>query len=193
MATLFEQMGRKCREASIGEADASDARYAICAFADEQIFRSAWPGRAQWMAQPLQLVYFNENTAGEGFFTRMQAAGGHPSRAHVLQVYFLCLGLGFQGKYAIRGGDGLSAIIDFAGSQLARVVGTGEVISPHGLPNDPVRGFVRRELPIVALGIGFFLLALVVFVVLRIVLSSTLSTATTEIKASSASTVSAKP
>jgi type VI protein secretion system component VasF len=56
-----------------------------------------------------------------------------------------------------------------------------------------VRGFVRRELPIVALGIGFFLLALVVFVVLRIVLSSTLSTATTEIKASSASTVSAKP
>jgi len=37
------------------------------------------------MGQPLQLVYFNENTAGEGFFQRMSALQNDPQRAHVLE------------------------------------------------------------------------------------------------------------
>src|SRR2546428_552240 len=62
--TLFEQMAGKAREANIPEADVNDAKYALVAFIDEQIFRSPWPGRNQWMSKPLQLVYYNENTAG---------------------------------------------------------------------------------------------------------------------------------
>ena len=73
------------------------ALYAIVAFMDEQILRSQWSGRQQWMSQPLQLTYFNENTAGEGFFTRMQALEQRPNQAHVLEIYYLCLALGFRG------------------------------------------------------------------------------------------------
>ncbi|MEO7094059.1 MAG: DotU family type IV/VI secretion system protein, partial [Polyangiales bacterium] len=57
--TLFEQMSGKAREAGIPEADVADAKYALVAFIDEQIFRSPWPGRNQWMGRPLQLVYYN--------------------------------------------------------------------------------------------------------------------------------------
>src|SRR4051794_1156821 len=60
IATLLEQMAQRCREGGIPDEDVYEARYVIAAFADEQIFRSAWPGRAQWVRQPLQLMYFNE-------------------------------------------------------------------------------------------------------------------------------------
>ena len=177
ISALFEEMNRKCRDAGISEEDARDARYAITAFADEQIFRSAWPGRQEWMSQPLQLLYFNENTAGEGFFQRLAALQQRPDRAHVLEVYYLCLALGFQGQYAVRGGEGLAVIIAEVGAQLARAAQSSDVISPNGLPRERVRGVVAREMPILTLAIVLFVGALVLFVVLKLVLASKVSDA----------------
>jgi type VI secretion system protein ImpK len=141
---LFEQMMRKCHEAGFPEQDALEAKYAITAFTDEQIFRSPWPGKAQWMGQPLQLIYFNENTAGEGFFRHMAMLQSQPHRAHVLEVYYLCLCLGFQGQYAVRGGEGLGPIIEQVGARLDARVGSADVISPHGESRDAFRALVRR-------------------------------------------------
>jgi type VI secretion system protein ImpK len=176
VSSLFDQMNRKCRDAGISDEDANEAKYAIAAFTDEQIFRSAWPGRAQWMGQPLQLIYFNENTAGEGFFTRMAALQNQPSRAHVLEIYYLCLCLGFQGQYAVRGGEGLGPIIDQLGARLGSGV-SSDVISPHGEPREALRGLMRREMPLVGLSIAFFALAVVVFIVLKLVLAGSVSSA----------------
>jgi len=177
---LFEQMARRCRDYGISDDDVLEARYAIAAFMDEQIFRSPWPGRQQWMSQPLQLVYFNENTAGEGFFTRVQYLQQQPGRAHVLQIYYLCMALGFQGKFAVRGGEGLAALADHVGAQVVRSLPGSEAISPHGEPRDPIRNFVRREMPIVALSIAFFVLALILFLVFKVVLASSASEAATQ-------------
>ena len=175
VSSLFDQMTRKCHDAGIPDEDANEAKYAIAAFTDEQIFRSAWPGRSQWMGQPLQLIYFNENTAGEGFFTRLAALQNQPQRAHVLEVYYLCLTLGFQGKYAVRNGEGLGAIIDKLSARLA--TGNADVISPHGEPKEAFRGLMRREMPLVGLSIAFFALAIVVFIVLKLVLAGSVSSA----------------
>lgn len=180
VSTLFDQMTRKCREAGFPEEDASEAKYAITAFTDEQIFRSAWPGRQQWMSQPLQLIYFNENTAGEGFFQRMAALQNQPNRAHVLEIYYLCLCLGFQGQYAVRGGEGLGPIIDQLAGRLSATAGNAEVISPHGEPREVLRGLMRREMPLVGLSIAFFVLAIVVFIVLKLVLAGSVSSASTD-------------
>jgi type VI secretion system protein ImpK len=175
MSSLFDQMHRRCREMGFTDEDAQDAKYAIAAFADEQILRSQWPGRNQWMAQPLQLLYFNENTAGEGFFQRLAALQQQPARAPVLEIYYLCLCLGFQGQYAVRGGEGLAPIIEQIASRLAAAGGTGEVLSPHGEPRDVFRGLMRREMPLVGLSLSFFALAVVVFVILKVVLSASVS------------------
>jgi type VI secretion system protein ImpK len=144
VSSLFDQMARKCREDGIPDEDANEAKYAIAAFTDEQIFRSAWPGRTQWMGQPLQLIYFNENTAGEGFFQHMARLQSQPNRTHVLEIYYLCLCLGFQGQYAVSGGQGLGAIIDQLAARLGAGAGTGDVISPHGEPREALRGFMQR-------------------------------------------------
>jgi type VI secretion system protein ImpK len=182
---LFEQMMRKCRDAGIPEEDVVDARYAIAAFMDEQIFRSPWPGRQQWMSQPLQLVYFNENTAGEGFFNRMQALQQNPQRAHVLQIYYLCVALGFQGKFAVRGGEGLAALQDHVGAQVSRSLPQADIISPRGEPRDTGRSFARRQMPIIAISIVVFALAIIVFVVLKLVVGSSAETAADAMKKSS--------
>lgn len=177
ISMLFDQMHTKCREAGFTDEDANDAKYAIAAFADEQIFRSQWPGRHQWMGQPLQLVYFRENTAGEGFFRRMAHLQAQPQRAHVLEIYYLCLCLGFQGQYAVRGGEGIGPIVSQVAVQLGAAGGSGENISPHGEPRDALRGLMRRERPLVALSIVFVALAIITFVVLKLVLAGAVSSA----------------
>jgi type VI secretion system protein ImpK len=185
IATLFETMGRKCREYGIPEEDGADARYAICAFMDEQILRSPWPGKTQWLARPLQLTYFNENTAGEGFFSRMEALERQPAKTHVLQIYYLALSLGFQGKYAVRGGEGLGALTDHVGAEVSRDLPPSEVLSPHGEPRDPTRFFVRRDAPIVALSVGFFGFALLVFLILKVILFASASDAASQMSKAS--------
>jgi type VI secretion system protein ImpK len=167
ISAMFDQMGRRCREVGIPQEDFDEARYAIAAFMDEQVLKSDWPGRQQWLARPLQFLYFNENTAGEGFFTRMQALQGQTHRTHVLEIFFLCLALGFQGKYAVRQGEGMGPLIDQIGAEVSRQLPPSELIAPHGEPRDAVRSLVQQERPIVALGVGFFVLALVVFIALK--------------------------
>jgi len=75
--------------------------FALAAFADEMILSSKLPFRAAWSDQPLQLTYFNENAAGEEFFTRLEAIRKQrdAATADVLESYYLCLSLGFKGRF----------------------------------------------------------------------------------------------
>jgi type VI secretion system protein ImpK len=178
---LLDQMARKAEEAGLSGPDIDAIKYAIIAFIDEQILRSEWPGRMQWLARPMQLTHFGENTAGEGFFTRMEQLRQEPARSHVLEIYFLCVALGFQGVYAVRSDDGtLSAISERASSQLLRGLPNPEVFSPHGDPRDARRGYARPDAPIIALGILSLVAATVLFVVLRVLVGSSASAAAAE-------------
>lgn len=109
---FVDQMLASARAANYAEVDVIDMTYAIVALADEFALHKAGSIRDFWMQRPLQLHYFNENLAGEGFFHRLNAVLSDPSRSDILRVYYVCLLLGFQGQYAIRGGElELDAII----------------------------------------------------------------------------------
>lgn len=174
---VFDQMAERARGSRIPDDDVMEAKYALCAFIDEQILRSEWPGRQQWMSRPLQLIYFNENTAGEGFFSRIEQLEAQPARAHVLQIYYLCLTLGFQGQYAVRGGEGVGAIVERVGNRLSRSLPRSDQLSPHGELAGGVRSAVRREAPVVAASIAVIGVAVLVFVVLRVIVSSSADSA----------------
>ncbi|PRQ03605.1 hypothetical protein ENSA5_14080 [Enhygromyxa salina] len=87
------------------EVDVTDMAYAVVALADELALHKGGAIRDFWMQRPLQLHYFNENLAGEGFFHRLNAVMSDPGRVEILRIYYVCLLLGFQGQYAIRGGE----------------------------------------------------------------------------------------
>ncbi len=162
-------MAERARNAGILPEDVTEAQYALVALIDEILARaSGWAGQGEWRMRPLQLARFNENTAGENFFRRLTLLEGQPHRAHVLQIYFLCMAMGYQGRYVVTGGEGLAAIYERVGAQVSRSL-WADAISPHGEPRER-RGLLQTEAPLVRLGVGAFALALVVFVTLRVAL-----------------------
>ncbi len=165
----FEALKDRARTHGIPERDTQDILYALVALADEVAIKAPEPLRSFWMNQPLQLHYFNENVAGEGFFTRLQALLADGRRIEVLRVYHLCLLFGFQGKYGFPGGDvELLRIADGVRNQLERSLEFPDELAPAAEPPDEPA--VRRASSNLLLwvSLGIFALALAVFVGLRL-------------------------
>ncbi|MBM4360197.1 MAG: DotU family type IV/VI secretion system protein [Deltaproteobacteria bacterium] len=169
---LFETMMANGREAGIPEQDMIEVKYALAAFADEVIYHSSWPGRTQWLNNPLQLQFFQENTAGDGFFERLDMLYSQRGRDHVTQIFFVCLALGFQGKFRLGHQEGLAAVLEGVGNYVALSVGGSDQLAPNAERRDGGGGAVRRELPILAMALGFFVFALLVVLVLKLVIGS---------------------
>jgi len=143
--------------------------YALVALTDEVAINTPEPLRSYWMSQPLQLHYFGENVAGEGFFSRLQALLSDGRRIEVLRVYHLCLLFGFQGKYGFPGGDvELLRVADGVRNLLERNLEVPDEMAPAGEPPD--EPMVRRAGSNLMLwvSLGIFALALAVFVGLRV-------------------------
>lgn len=177
LARLFADMHARALAAGVAPEDAIDAAYALMALFDEILVSARWPGRMEWQTAPLQFVHFHENIAGENFFRRADVIMQQPHRAHVLLIYFLCLSMGFQGRYAVAGGAGLAPVYEQMGATVGRSLPSAELLSPHGEPADAVKSLLRREAPIVRLALACFLFALVVFGALRVVLSAQVGSA----------------
>ena len=169
---LFETMMQNGREQRIPEQDMIDAKFALAAFADEVIYHSTWPGKTQWLSNPLQLQFFGINTAGDGFFVNLDNLHGARGRNHVAQIYFLCLALGFQGKYRLRNQEGLQQVVEGLGNYVAVQEGGGDQIAPNAERKDAGSGVIRRELPFVAIAIGILITAVLLVVGMRIMITS---------------------
>jgi type VI secretion system protein ImpK len=144
---LFDEAERKGQ--ALGKtADAlQQARYAVAAFVDEMILTSQWPHRDGWSARPLQYEFFREHVAGEEFFNRLDAmrrGGGDPD---LLALYFLCLILGFEGKYRLHGGEKLKALVAELAQDLRAAQANSAPLSPHGKRPDELIEAVKRGLP----------------------------------------------
>lgn len=78
------------------------SKYALAAFIDEVVMTSEWTEKSQWMANTLQWQYFGEHRGGEGFFHRIaEIRQKGAEEINLLEVYYLCLELGFQGMYRV--------------------------------------------------------------------------------------------
>jgi type VI secretion system protein ImpK len=166
----FENLRRKAQQEDIPSADAMEAIYAIAAFMDEQILRSPWPARQQWMAMPLQLAYFQVNDAGEGFFQRLAGLEVDPSRYHVVEIYYLCLALGFQGKYAVGHAHEWAQLLERISNDLSRRLPPSAPICPNVYPARSALGFSRKRFPALGAALGFLALSVVLFLGLKLVL-----------------------
>ncbi len=78
-------------------ADYDQARYAVCAWIDESILGSAWRFKGRWRPELLQRTFYHSADAGEQFFRRLNGLAGHEGA--IREVFYLCLALGFKGRY----------------------------------------------------------------------------------------------
>jgi type VI secretion system protein ImpK len=90
-------------QGSFSRDDYDLARFAICALVDEALLKSSWEHRTLWLKDQLQRRYYNTTDAGEVFFDRLSSLGLH--QRGVREVYYLCLALGFSGRYCHSGDE----------------------------------------------------------------------------------------
>lgn len=181
---VVDEMLRRAAVLGFSHQDAQDMAYALVALLDEVALSRPESYRSFWMTNLLQLQYFNENVAGDGFFHRLQALRKDPHRAEVLQVYYLCMLFGFQGRYRIRGGElELMTLIDSVQKDLERAKPFDfDVLSPHGeRPTESLLAGKRKLSPMI-ISLAAMVLALVVYGGLLLNLDGTTETFMNAIK-----------
>ena len=145
----FGEFERAASGAGVESEAIGDARYALAAFADEAVLSSAWPHKDQWSGQPLQLQFFGEHLAGEGFFKKLsQLRQAGERKADVLEVYYICLQLGFEGIYKVRGTEALRSLqVDLRAQINDYRGGSAPELSVHGKPRNAILDRVERNVP----------------------------------------------
>jgi type VI secretion system protein ImpK len=128
---LFE---KNCRSIKIDRESIEEAKYALIALIDETVLSVPGACRDFWLSRPLQLDHFGDNIAGEEFYNKLQRLLMQPERKkHALEVYYICLSLGFEGKYKIANAQERFTIMDDLGRKLRRTrVRVSSGVSPHG-------------------------------------------------------------
>jgi type VI secretion system protein ImpK len=137
MKQLLLVADRDARQAGYDAAQVRLAVYAIVAFLDESVLASPQPMFADWPRQPLQEEVFGDHRAGETFFERLrEQLTGQDSAdlADLLEVYLLCLLLGFKGRYATAASGELHAVAATTREKIKRIRGPAGELSPSWEP-----------------------------------------------------------
>lgn len=125
MVRVLDDAAATARAQGYTVEDARLAEYAVVALIDESVLHN--PRLAPvWAQRPLQNERYGQLLAGEWFFQHIDqllARPDSPVVADILEVYQLCLQLGFRGRYA---GDSaaLGVVQSHISQRLARLRGT---------------------------------------------------------------------
>ncbi|MCL6484399.1 MAG: DotU family type IV/VI secretion system protein [Janthinobacterium lividum] len=124
------------------------ARYVLCSVVDEAVVTTPWGNESEWSQMSLLSSFHNETFGGEKFFQLLDRLSKNPIKhLPMLELMYLCLALGFEGKYRVqaRGVLELEGIRDALYRQIRQLRGdVPRELSPHweGL-NDQRRNLVR--------------------------------------------------
>lgn len=159
----FERGARKNAGTSAEEIYA--AKYAFCATVDEFILSNPQTSiHAEWERRPLQLTLFGEQLAGENFFKLLeeQRAQGAP-RLQAMEVFYMCLLLGFKGKYLLEGPEKLAYLTGRLGDEIAAIKGQRATFAPRWQLPDLISHTLKREAPQWVVAAVFALIGLATF------------------------------
>lgn len=176
--TFFANLEREARASNYSVEQVKDTQYALCAFLDESVLRAKMPVepvvakaeespasataalaapaekvnelRRHIEVSPLQFRHFGVHLAGEGFFDKIETLRADVKRnLDVLEVYHLCLALGFEGKFSVgEGKDQLRYLANTLGQDIARYRKTPKALSPDWALPDQVSQMLRHEVPV---------------------------------------------
>jgi type VI secretion system protein ImpK len=156
------------------------AFFAVVAILDESVLKLQSPAFADWAQRPMQEEMFGHARAGEIFFENLRTLLARPDSQEVadcLEVYCLCMLLGFRGQYALSSGGFLSgqaaatprpsgeiqALVHQARDKINRIRGPLAFLpTPHTAPEAKQKAIVDRW----SCGLGIAALCLAALVIL---------------------------
>ncbi|UFS70723.1 DotU family type IV/VI secretion system protein [Geomonas sp. RF6] len=125
---LLSQSERWLKEDFCSDLDYDLARFIVCAWVDEVLLASAWKERNLWQREQLQRQYYNTTDAGVEAFEKLNLLG--LDQREVREVYYVCLSLGFRGRFINPGDDFL--LDQLRSSNLKILAGTSPSVLEHG-------------------------------------------------------------
>jgi type VI secretion system protein ImpK len=157
--------------------DIKMATLALVGFLDESILNSRNPIFADWPRKPLQEELFGIHMAGEVFFQNVEQLLGRNNSvdlADLLEVHYLCLLLGFTGRYSGARTGELQAVMAAIADKITRIRGPFGPLSPAWMPPEQVIAttgdpWVQR---LMFAAIGSLVLMVVLFAIYKVTLGS---------------------
>jgi len=131
----LKQFEKNCSVLGIPAETVDSVKYALIAILDETVLSNPSEARNYWITNPMQLEIYGDNIAGEGFYRKLDLMLQNPeANRDALEVFYLCLCLGFQGKYVFGNTEEREEFI----TKLARILvkaGNLQVdsLSPHAV------------------------------------------------------------
>lgn len=119
---------RRARDAGIAMELLRPAHYALCASIDDVVLNTPWGADSGWAAQPLVATFHRDARGTDQFFDQLRQLRKNAEKfLPAIELMYLCLSLGFMGRY--RHGDA---------GELGRLrAETHAVIAAQRKPADP--------------------------------------------------------
>lgn len=174
--TELDAFTKRARALGLEPRSVQLAHYILCAFIDDAVMSTPWGGQSQWSTQSLLVVYHKDARGGDRMFQFAEQMERDPnSEPRLIELLYLCLSLGFEGRAALdpRGQNllaqrraGLAALV-----QRQRAAPSGE-ISPQWHGQTVAGGRFGSRVPLWAVLAGVGVIALLIFAALLMHLSS---------------------
>jgi type VI secretion system protein ImpK len=157
--------------------DVKDTHFAVVAFLDSVILNSKDPVRAEWERKTLQEELFGQTDAGVVFFEKLdqfRSRRDSPQLADILEVYLLCLLLGFEGRYSGGSRGALDGVTESLRMRIEYIRGRDVQISPSSslpsaAPPAPAR---RSQDPLRLAMVGLLIFTFLCFLIFKLNLMS---------------------
>ncbi len=130
---LLSRADGEARAAGYEDERVRIALYAVVAFLDESVLNSPRPMFQGWAGRPLQEEIFGDHMAGETFYRYLDdllQQHDSASLADTLEVFQLCLLLGFRGRYGSGDSGERRGRIRSTREKLARIRGSEAPMAP---------------------------------------------------------------
>jgi type VI secretion system protein ImpK len=120
---------------SSGDIDAGN--FAVVAFVDEAILTAPEGGAEEWKGKTLCEELYGLRDAGEVFFKRLEALRARPDSqelGEVLEIYYLCLLMGYEGRFGGAAKGELLQLILNLRERIEFILGRKAELSPDVEP-----------------------------------------------------------
>jgi type VI secretion system protein ImpK len=126
--------------------DIRETHFAIVALLDSVVLHSREAVRAEWERKTLQEELFGQTDAGEVFFEKLEyfrSRRDSEQLADILEVYLLCLLLGFEGRYS----GGLRGELDSITERVRKRI---DDIRGHSVQISPAASMPPAQTPVIS-------------------------------------------
>lgn len=182
IAQMLKDFERRAERYRFSQKIIQVSKFALASFVDETVLTNNFPLKEEWERYPLQLEYFGEQLAGNKFFEKLDAMLKQIDVTQdAVEVYYVCMLLGFKGRYAVYEKEKLIATMQKTANALVKVGKIKPVdLSPNWLAEDQPEPPEEKRMPIWAkisafAGLGIaFILYLVMFLLSSVFLDEAL-------------------